>query len=305
MRGSAARLVVTASLLAACACGRSLPVSVDDPPVEAGVLTCAWDATFDPPVPLAGAVNAVDVLDDSPTLSADERRIVFQRGKGLLFIAERADPAAPFGNVRPLTYASGPQPSDVGRYHPSLSLDGTTLAYAEVRDDVWTIWVAPVNLETATVGSPTNALAAAGTVYFTPHILDAKSLWFTRRDTVDAGVTDAGPTYAPVDSAWSAELLSDGGAAVAREADDALHPLLTDQGKTLYIRRKGTVYRSHRATLDVKFASFAPVPELAIDGARTHATWLSPDGCRLYLASSRGVPGDLEAAFDLYVARRR
>jgi hypothetical protein len=84
-------------------------------------------------------------------------------------------------------------------------------------------------------------------------------------------------------------------------ADEGMPTLSSDELVIYFARRNPTTYDTFRATrtdAGAMFGSVVAVTELNMANVDDAPTWLSPDGCRLYLESSRS------GNFDIYVAER-
>lgn len=93
------------------------------------------------------------------------------------------------------------------------------------------------------------------------------------------------------------------------ELGSAYFPNLSADGKRIFFTRAavgggGTmIWTAIRADSSSAFTQLAVVPNVGADGFSNYATWVSRDGCRLYLHSNRpAAPGG--GGTDLYVAER-
>lgn len=258
---------------------------------------CKWDTPFGSPVALAGINTAVD--EGTPRLSPDELTIYFDRQRfangGLdIMVAQRPTRVAPFGNVRLVTELDTAD----DEAHAFVSDDGLGVLFSRRPDGgTWDlfgsqrgstadVFFPPVELPQ--VQTPANEQQPFSTL---------SSLWFAS-DRDDAGMAIYRASFNTVTVFDPPALVGLAGGAGADEA-----PVLSGDELTLYFSAtrpgsaKSDIYVAHRTGTSKAFGTPAPVVELSSDGADAPG-WLSPDGCRLYLSSSR-------AGFsDLFVAER-
>ena len=140
--------------------------------------------------------------------------------------------------------------------------------------------------------------------YRTPYLTsNGEELWFVSDRGSDAGMLDVWRRSKSGDGfsspVWVSELSS---------SSPEMYPVLTADKLTIYIsstRPKGMgrydIWRAHRSVSSEPFGVPEPVPELNTT-SDDRATWLSPDGCRLYLSSDRNNRMGFN---DVFVARAR
>jgi Tol biopolymer transport system component len=94
------------------------------------------------------------------------------------------------------------------------------------------------------------------------------------------------------------------------DAYDA-YPVVTDDERTIYFasaRVKGgystDIFVAHRADRSVPFDAPTVAQELSSAASGNDPTWLSPDGCRLYLVSNRSSDAGTSGSLDVWVAER-
>jgi hypothetical protein len=270
---------------------------VADADADAAPTRCKWDTPFDLPVALAGINTAVD--EATPRLSPDELTIYFDRQRfangGLdILVAQRPTRVAPFGNVRLVTELDTAD----DEAHAFVSDDGLGVLFSRRPDGgTWDlfgsqrgstadVFFPPVQLPQ--VQTPANEQQPFSTL---------SSLWFAS-DRDDAGTAIYRASFNKVTVFDLPALVGLAGSAGADEA-----PVLSGDELTLYFSgtrpgsAKSDIYVAHRTGTSEAFGTPARVVELSSAGADAPG-WLSPDGCRLYLSSSR-------AGFsDLFVAER-
>jgi len=86
-----------------------------------------------------------------------------------------------------------------------------------------------------------------------------------------------------------------------------LSPVLSSDGKTLFFATDASgdkafrdIWEAHRDLTDQDFKAARPVAELNLPDATEYPSWLSPDGCRLYMTRN----GPSGAKRNIYVAER-
>jgi len=286
-------------------CGK-VTSSTPDAPAS---LTCDPLGTFAAPKPVLGLE-----LPGSPadaTLSADELTLYLTRntaaGDRDMYVASRPEITAPFAAPMPLVSLNSASDDAA----PSISADGLTMLFqsdrvaAEGMHLYVTTRPSPIAdfSAAALVGGVRSAVVTADDLYpfLTP---DGQELWFVSNRTGGPGTGDiyrsartgtgfGTPVLVPELSSPSAEQ----------------HIVVSQDGLTVYFssnrpNQAGSttsgfnIYRSHRSTLQDGFGTPAPVPELNTV-SDDHATWLSADGCRLYLHNKPTT------SFKLFVATRQ
>ena len=278
----------------------------DGAPGDAGVLpdasACDPQKPFSTPVMIAELSSTAQ--DYSLAFTADERTVILAStrldGGQQLFVASRANVGDPFPAPVPLAI-----PDANTATAPSLTPDGgllffelptadagfdlystTRLATADIAYDV------PLPL--AELNTDANELAPAisadgNEVFFVSSRTGQQAIYRSTR-------TAAGPFRPP---ALVNEIFLDGGREIA--------PVLSADGTTLYFAADSTsglgaldIWVATRPSRVEVFGAPRPLPELS-STASDQPVWVSPDGCRLYLASGRGGPSRV---FDFYVATK-
>lgn len=298
-------------VLGAAACGETIPPLADGAP-EPDAEAPADAAPICDPQGVFGAAVAVGGLatagqEGSATLSPDERTVYFEGILGGaswdLYTAQRGSTSEAFGTPTLLVDASSASSDD---YDPTLADDGLTLVFAATRD------TGSGRLHAVSRGSTDDSFGAASPIAgvepgsssegdYQPYLrADGEELWFSSNR---AGGTGGFDTYRAVRTgvgfATPVEVSE-----LDTDADD-WNPVISSDGLTVYLgslRAGGAggydIWTSHRSSVGVAFPPPTVVSELGT-AADEFPSWLSADGCRLYLATI-GEAG----SFDVSVATR-
>jgi hypothetical protein len=257
---------------------------------------------FSEPMPLAELANTGAI---TASLSQDERTIYTWGKIGAsttsdIYTATRPNGGAPFGDLAPLPNVN----SDSDEADPWISSDGNMLLFTSGRDgNVDHLYGAQrasglteFQMPEAIAGIGATSASADRCAFITA---DGSELWFvSNRDSINEPPTVWRAVAAGVGFASPAEV-----GAVSSKLGD-LYPMLSNDKLTIYVSSlrsgKGNfdVWRAHRSTDSDGFGTPFLVSELNTDSDE-RATWLSPDGCRIYLRSNRGDGVDR-----IYVATR-
>lgn len=280
------------------------------PPMDASPPPpCDVTKDFGVPVPLRSVSTAED--EGSARASADELTVYFDgvREAGAsgnasfdLFAATRTDGGDSFGAAARVL-----PPSDPGmhEYAPSLTDDGLTLFFERqaIGSAVSNIFMAtrPKITEAFGAGSLVSGVNTSG-YDANPFVRgNGSEIWFvaTGADTtIDIFVARSNGA-----STYSASPVSE-----VSSAFGDYYPVISADGRTLYFASDRPlpgaagldVWVATRTTSAGKFD--APLPLANVNTtANEQPTWISADGCRLYIASDR--PGSLGAK-DIYVSTR-
>lgn len=276
--------------------------SVDAFRADAGPRVCDPRSAFGMPTLLA-VVNSAAV-DTGATLSADERTIYFSSnrdGTHDVWVANRTDRFEPFAEPSSLPDTYDAEGAEL---HPHLTPDGMRLLLAVYRPGGVTadydIWLTSRTVAGGAFSPPVSASGLNSGAYELNPFVSGGFVWFMSDRERGAGNYDIfraadGATFGapePVPELVSAT--SDG------------NPVLSSDGLTIYFSsdRSGSmgdvdVWVAHRSTPSGTFSDIALEPAVNSTGP-DRPSWLSPDGCRLYLYSERAGSAD----FDLYVAER-
>jgi Tol biopolymer transport system component len=270
-------------------------IASDGPTPDAASL-CDPLSKFSEPVPVGGlATSANEVIG---SLSPDELTIYPWGDIGTstmndIYVATRAHSTDGFGMPAPLVNVD----SDNTEADPWISPDGLTLFFMTNRDDnLFHLYVATRTTGLIDFGAPAplSGIQASGANDRTPYVsVDGAELWFTSDRPGGLGVFDV----------WRAVKSGVGFAnpravpEVSSTAQD-FYPVLSVDKLTIYIssQRPGgmgnfDIWRARRSTTSDGFGSPEMVSELNTRDEDL-ATWLSPDGCRLYLRSTRNGTND-------------
>lgn len=263
----------------------------DGSPSDAA-LSCRGTDPFLAPVAVGGFSAGPEIV----RLAGDELTAVFQVwNDGYdLYMAKRAAVDLPFGQQAVLTSVnSHSQDSDA-----DLSGDGLRLFFASARvsGESLRIYVATRETTSASFGLPTKVVdlaASSATANDTHPYLrsDGSELWFTSSRSGGLGGNDVYRAVATSGGFLPPQLVPG-----LSSADDEVLPVISSDGLTVYFSstRPGggggglDLWRAHRGSTAVAFDPPIPMTEFNTAG-RDLATWLSPDGCRLYLDSAGRV----------------
>lgn len=300
---SAVWLAAVVAWAAVSGCGAATPTRPSDAPIdtpnEAGQVVCSgpWGALE--PIPelnLAGQ-------DANMRLTPDELTAVFQSDRDTppmtdLYIASRTTAGEPFGTPRRLTTISGMTQD----FDPSLSSDGLRIVFGRDGLDIYVASRTTLQADFAPpqVASGINApMASEGQPLLSPH---DDVIWLVSDRPGGAGSYDlyVAPLIGRTEFGAPAAITELSSPSVE------FFPTPSTDGLTLYFASNRTdlggagdldIYVATRAAIGVPFSPPERITEL-VTATDEHPTWISPDGCRLYVSSS--ITGN----YDLYVARR-
>jgi Tol biopolymer transport system component len=269
---------------------------------EAGAPPAAKSCRYEDPF---GPFTRIEELSSAQsegraTLSADELTIIFERKSSTttsLMIATRSAINQPFSAPRVALSTPGMQLME-----PSLSADGLSLYYARS-------YSGGQDIQRARRASVSEPFTAGANLFF-PNGTEMKDfypfikgdqLWFTRNTGTNYDIFRADKSGESFDTPFRIAELS--------TTDDDFGIVLSSDERAAYFTRSVTVvgerfydtYVATRTSKTERFEEPRTVPELMQPGSVNIPSWLSPDGCRMYIASDRaGSP----LKFDLYVTSR-
>jgi Tol biopolymer transport system component len=278
-------------LLAACGGGSGKP----DAAIDAGP-RCDPAAAFGAPVAVAGLDSNLD--DQGARLSPDELTVVFARartsGTTDLYLASRASTDAAFDTPMLL----GTVNSVNSEVWPTLSPDALLLLFDSDRaTQKFHIFASKRAAADAAFGPPTASIALAdGDAQ--PMLANGASLYFASSMRTGLGMGDI----------WRADIDSTGAtgtpAAVIGDVNSAANeaaPAVTADERVMAFARDGDIYIAARSSPADGFGTAAAIAGLATMAVNEAPTWISPDGCHLYVQSD--APGGM-GGLDIYMASR-
>jgi len=287
--------------LVAVGCGGD-PATVDAP-IDAGP-RCDPTAAFGAPELIANL--STDLEDATARLSPDELSVVFGRRTGTsydLWTSSRPSIDEPFAAPSLLTSVN----SVNNELWPALSPDGLVLMFDADRTTPGTyrIWSSTRASTTAPFGPPAQrAELMAGEIH--ANLPTDRAIYFTSAVRSGLGAGDI----------WRADINDTGviGVPVAlvggvNTAADEVTPAVTADERQIFFRRttgitpdlEDDIYTATRSTAQDGWGPSAAVPSLSMPGISETPSWVSPDGCHLYLHATMAT-GPMRA--NLYVARR-
>jgi hypothetical protein len=268
-----------------------------DAAVLDAAVRCSAQTLFSAPVKVESLATAAD--EEGISLMPDELTAYISRSidggyDGDIFVTTRATRSDPFGAVLPLALDTTDDEAN-----PAVSADGLTLFFHGHRATGYQIFVASRASLSAPFGDVAQVAALGAAEDVDPSVTEHAVYFATVQSGNDFDLARAPRSGTAV---LAPQILTE----VSSTSND-VGPVATADELTLYFasERPGgiggyDVYVAERATATDPFGTPRLVQELnstAYDVPR----WLSPDGCTLYLMSSRsGTSGKN----DIYVARR-
>lgn len=278
-------------VLAACGSSGHKP----DATVDAGP-RCMPTAAFGAPVPVAGLDTTFD--DQGARLTADELTVVFARsranGTSDLYMATRATIADGFGEPMLL----GTVNSVNSELWPTLSPDTLLLLFDSDRATTkFHVFITRRTDAAATFGPPAASVALADGDD-QPLLANGAALYFTSSVRTGLGMGDI----------WRVDIDSTGTtgtpAAVIGDVNSAGNeaaPAVTADELVMAFARDADIYITSRSSAADGFGTATAIAGLSDPVAHEAPTWISPDGCHLYVQSdAAGGMGGI----DLYMAAR-
>jgi hypothetical protein len=274
---------------------------------DAGPPLCDPTKDFDPPTPLDSLNTPED--DGAARLSEDELTIYVDGVRAAegpsfnIWFATRPALTDSFGPLQPFPSIDGSIDTTDDEYAPNVTADGLALVFerknlATQNSDFYTA----TRAKTTDPFGPVSSIANLNTLDYegNPFIRgDVKELWHVRKPTSN-NVDIALATLVP----GSGYVIS---TVIGGPAYDA-SPVISKDKLTLYFTsdRSGAghagtnIWVATRTTPTGAFGAPTPVANVSSD-SNEYPGWISGDGCRLYLVSSR--PGG-KGKQDVYVASR-
>jgi hypothetical protein len=279
-------------LLLVAACSGGGTKKPDAPPGP----RCDSTAPFGAPAPIASLDSTFD--DEGVRLTPDELTCVFARsrsgGTTDLYLATRASADADFDAPMLL----GTVNSVNSELWPTLSPDALLLLFDSDRaTNKFHVYVARRGDAASPFGPPSASVALAdGDAE--PMLANATSLYFTSSTRTGLGMGDI----------WRVDIDSTGAAGTPaaviggiNSAANETAPAVTSDERVMAFARDGDVYLASRSEPTDGFGTATAVDGLAAMGVNEAPTWISPDGCHLYVQSD--APGGM-GGIDLYMASR-
>jgi hypothetical protein len=265
---------------------------------DAATTPCSPQKPFTSVVAIPGPVNSAAAHELAPSLTADEKTIVFQRTVGAdggsALVATRANVGDPFGAPTELPIGSGL----AWVHQPAISASGLALLFAGPASDVSDVFRVQRTDLTGTFGGreifpPASSIQSES---FPSWTQADEEVWVSSdRHTGGSfvrhlyrSVRDAGGNYGSGTRATELESAPD---------DSEFGAAFSADGLTIYFAsdRRGEphVFTAQRASIGAPFGAIvSPVSEL--DSAVADIPgWLSRDNCRLYFSSERAGTSDL------------
>ena len=278
-------------LVVACGGGSKKP----DAAIDAGP-RCTPTAPFGAPMPIASLESNLD--DQGARLTPDELTVVFARsrtnGTSDLYLATRATIGDPFGTPELLGTAN----SVSSELWPTLAPDALLMLFDSNRGtNTFHVYITKRTGADQPFGPPTASVALADGDG-QPMLANAGSLYFSSSTRTGLGSGDI----------WRVDIDSTGAtgtpAAVIGDVNgsgDERAPAVTADERVMAFARGNDIYLASRSSTADGFGTASPIDGLADPIANEAPTWISPDGCHLYLQSdgSGGMGG-----LDLYMASR-
>jgi len=261
---------------------------------DAAAPACDLDASFGAPVALTTLNTSAD--ENHPRLLPGELTVFFQRivtNDGFdLFTATRASTSDPFGAPAPITELNTTS-NDADLF---VTTDGLRAYFASDRPGGlggYDIWQASRDASAAPFGliAPTanvSSTSSDSTTYYVPGALYFASNRGSGGLDIYRAEEQSGGFAAPL-------LVTE----LASPASDAFPVVSTDELRIYFASTRGDaggyqVYTATRAVSSAPWETPTLVTELATAATDVIPSWISPDGCRLYLSD------DASGNYDTY-----
>jgi hypothetical protein len=284
------------------------PDAPADSPGEAG--PCDPSHAFGAPVLVQELTSQGTSWDYSAHLSPDELTVYFAStrpggvGEADLYVATRASKTDPFGAPVLMPNVNTPQSDEF----PSVSADGLTLVLSSDRANAGYehIYVATRSASSSPFGAPVLVSSVTSSAvdregYLLP---DVSEMYFASNRPGGAGNDDIYRSLVSGGNFAAPASVSELNTASAEE-----HPTVTGDDLTIFFSStrpdlgalgSWDILVATRASTSAPFGSITNLA--AVNSPYGDLPdWISPDGCRLYMSSSRGPGG----SFHIYVATRQ
>ncbi len=279
-------------LLFLAACSGGSTHKPDAPPGP----RCDSTMPFGAPMPVGGLDSTFD--DEGARLTPDELTVVFARsrsgGTTDLYLATRTTIDAAFATPMLL----GTVNSVSSELWPTLSPDALLLLFDSDRTTNKFHIYDSTRADTMSPFGPPTASVALADGDSEPMLANATALYFTSATRTGLGMGDI----------WRVDIDSTGAtgtpAAVIggiNSAGNETAPAVTADERVMAFARDNDIYLASRSAPTDGFGAPTAVDGLATMGVNEAPTWISPDGCHLYVQSdAMGGMGGI----DLYMAAR-
>lgn len=265
------------------------------------VPACNVAADFGTPVALPGTINSAS-FENSPSLTDDELSIVFQRtinnNQSILMLATRAKTSDAFGDPSALALTG----TDLS-FMPSITRDGLSVYWSEVSDSQnggMDVFVATRNTIAGQFSNPQATGIASQTVEEQDPVVtgDGDEMFFAS-DQASPGSNKRQLFHA---NRSVGEFKNPTALTELNSNGDEEGVAVSKDGLTLFFGSTRTggagkldVWTAHRNTRSEKFGAPTLVP--AVNSPSVDwPSFISADGCRLYLGSEREGGGNLYVA---------
>ncbi|HXU02842.1 MAG TPA: hypothetical protein VN903_17875, partial [Polyangia bacterium] len=240
---------------------------------------CSSSERFGRPTLVPG-LNPESAAIVSARFSPDELTAylgMFRGAQEDLFVATRASRSEPFGQATQLTTLNSPNLDDFA----SVTADGLTMYFASTRDNYFSIYKSDRASLASSFSAPKEVrelyVRGEGNPYVTP---DGGVLYFHSNRNNNLDIFRA--TKKATGEFDTPELLP-----FNTINHDEQNVVVSPDELTIYFRRWGdptaTVWMSTRTSVAEAFGEAVALPELSDPFQGASPTWISPDGCRLYL----------------------
>jgi len=273
-------------------------------PKDASAGACDLTKPFGAPVTLPGPITS-SKHEAGATLTANELTIFFQRTTGFdggaILTAKRGSTADAFGEPTVVENLS----TSGALYAPSIDGDGLTLFYGDfVQSDRTQLFFVHRDTPGSAFSAPLAVAKLASAFEDTnPFVTrDGAALFFTSRR---GGTGAEAGTKRQI---WQSELDAFGEYAKPKQVTELVSTAeeasvaVTPDRLTIYFgsSRAGglgnmDIWTAHRAKDGDPWKDIQVVPNVNTPDT-DFPSWISPDGCRLYLSSAGNSPGDMKVA---------